>query len=189
MDTPTLPRLIIAKSRLSPSSWDSRIEKARVTEEQMKDIARRRAEGASLNQAIRELFPSSRRGWAIRHWTAYQRHGFEGLIEARLPREPKPMHACEEAVQVARLANPKVTVPEVLKILEDRRLRPLPSESTIRRLFTRADDRRRYAEKKRHAQEQQVDLPFAGGALLLAAEAETQVISTLVQQGIRPAEN
>jgi hypothetical protein len=182
MDTPTLPRLIVAKSRLSPSTWNSRVEKARVTEEQMKDIAKRCAEGASLNQAIRELFPSSRRGWALRHWTAYQYHGFEGLIEARLPREPKQMRACEEAVQVARLANPKVTVPEVLEILEDRRLRPLPSESTIRRLFTRVDDRRRYAKKKQLAQEQHVDLPFAGGELLLAAEVETQVISTLSQE-------
>jgi hypothetical protein len=182
MDTPTLPRLIIAKSRLSPATWDSRIEKARAAEGLMKAIAKRRAEGASLNQAIGELLPCSRRGWAIRHWTAYQRHGFEGLIEARLPREPKRMRACEEMVQVARLANPQVTVAEVLKILEDRRLRPLPSESTVRRLFARVDDRRRYADKKQRAHEQRVDLPFAGGELLLAAEVETQVLSTLVNE-------
>jgi hypothetical protein len=185
MDTPTLPRLIIAKSRLSAATWDSRIERARAAEGLMKAIAERRAEGLSLNQAIGEFFPSSRRGWAIRHWTAYQRHGFEGLIEARLPREPKQMRGCEETVQVARLANPKVTVAEVLKILEDRRLRPLPSESTIRRLFARVDDRRRYAEKKQRTHEQVVELPFAGGELLLAAEAETQVISTLVHEVVQ----
>src|SRR5215468_3017826 len=179
MDTPTLPRLIIAKSRLSASAWDSRVEKARVMEEQMKDIAKRRAEGASLNQTIRELFPSSRRGWAIRHWTAYQRHGFEGLIDARLPREPKRMRACEEVVQVARLANPEVTVAEVLHILTEQHICPLPSESTIRRVFRRVDDRRRYGEKKRQGKEQRVELPFAGGELLLAAEAETQVLAAL----------
>jgi hypothetical protein len=185
MDTPTLPRLIIAKSRLSAATWCSRIERARAAEDLMKAIAKRRAEGLSLNQAISELFRSSRRGWAIRHWTAYQRHGFEGLIEARLPREPKQMRRCEETVQVARLANPKVTMVEVLKILEDRRLRPLPSESTIRRLFARVDDRRRYAEKKQRTHEQRVELPFAGGELLLAAEAETQVISTLVYEVVQ----
>jgi hypothetical protein len=185
MDTPTLPRLIIAKSRLSPATWDSRVEKAHAAEELMKAIAERRAEGVSLNQAIGELLPSSRRGWAIRHWTAYHRHGLEGLIDARLPREPKQMRACEQMVQVARLANPKVTVTEVLKILEDRRLRPLPSESTIRRLFARVDDRRKYAEKKQRTQEQRVELPLAGGELLLAAEAETQVISTLVDEVVQ----
>lgn len=182
METPSLPRLIIAKSRLSPSAWDYRVDKARKAEEVMKAISERRAKGASLNQAIGELLPPSRRSWAIRHWSAYQRHGFEGLIDARLPREPKQMRACSDAVEVARLANPKVTVHDVLNILSDRRLRPLPSESTIRRVFTRVDDRRRYAEKKQRAKEQYVELPFAGGELLLAAETETQVLSALAQE-------
>lgn len=148
----------------------------------MKALAERRAKGLSLNQAIGELLPASRRGWAIRHWVAYQRHGFEGLIEARLPREPKRMRACEEAVQVARLANPQVTVLEMLKILEDRHIRPLPSESTLRRIFTRVDDRRRYAQKKEHANASCVELPLAGGELLLAAEAETKIVATLVRE-------
>jgi len=182
MDTPTLPRLIIAKSRLSPSTWDSRVAKARMTEETMKAIAGRRAQGRSLNQAIAEMLPPSRRGWAIRHWGAYQRDGFEGLIDARLPRERKQTRACEEVVQIARLVNPKVTVPEVLKILEASHVRPLPSESTIRRTFTRVDERRRYAQKKQRSNEQHVEMPLAGGELLLAAEAETQIISTLVHE-------
>src|SRR5262249_23755475 len=109
METPTLRRLIIAKSRLSPSVWDSRVQKARKAEEVMKAIVDRQAKGASLNRAIGELLPRSRRSWALRHWWAYQRHGFEGLLDARLPREPKQMRACEGAVEVARLANPKVT--------------------------------------------------------------------------------
>jgi hypothetical protein len=181
VDTPTLPRLIIAKSRLSPSAWDSRVDKARRAEELMKALAERRAKGLSLNQAISELLPPSRRGWAIRHWSAYRRDGFEGLIDARLPREPKQMRACKEAVEVARLANPTVTVAEVLKILEARHLRPMPSKSTIQRIFTRVDDRRRYAEKKQQrANASCVELPFAGGELLLAAEAESQILSTLV---------
>jgi hypothetical protein len=182
METPTLRRLIIAKSRLSPSVWDSRVEKARKAEEVMKAIVERQAKGASLNQAIGELLPRSRRSWALRHWWAYQRHGFEGLIDARLPREPKQMRACEGAVEVARLANPKVTVDEVLKILAARHIRPLPSASTIRRVFTRIDGRRRYAEKKQRAKEHRVELTFAGGELLLAAETETQVLSTLAQE-------
>ena len=185
VDTPTLPRLIIAKSRISPSTWDSRVDKARKAEELMKALAERRAKGLSLNQAISELLPPSRRGWAIRHWSAYRRDGFEGLIDARLPREPKQMRACKEVVEVARLANPTVTVAEVLKILEARHLRPLPSKSTIQRLFTRVDDRRRYAEKKQRVSEPCVELPFAGGELLLAAEAESQVLSTLVHDVVQ----
>ena len=153
----------------------------------MKAIAAGRDQGLSLNQAIGEILPPSRRGWAIRHWMAYKRDGLEGLIDARLPREPKMTRACDDAVQVARLANPKVTIPEMLKILSDRKISPLPSASTLRRLFARVDDRRRYAEKKerKSAKEEIVDLPLAGGELILAAEAETNVISALVGEVAR----
>ena len=179
MDTPTLPRLIIAKSRLSPASWDKRVAKAREAEQILQRIAERHAEGVSLNQAIREQVPASRRGWAMRQWVAYRRQGLEGLIDARLPREPKQTRACQDTVEVARLANPEVTVAQMLSILEQRRIRPLPSESTLRRLFRRVDERRRYAQRKPRTKLSQVELPMAGGELLLAAEEETKVLATL----------
>ena len=182
MDTPTLPRVIVAKSRLTPASWEKRVANARAAEEIVKSIAERCAQGVSLNQAIREKVSSSRRGWAMHHWVAYRRDGFEGLINARLPREPKRMRACEEAVAVARLANPQVTVAQMLSILAQRRILPLPSESTLRRLFRRVDDRRRDAKRKPRSKPSRVELPMAGGELLLAAEEETKMLATLTRE-------
>ena len=51
------------------------------------------------------------------------------------------------------------------------------------RLFTRVDDRRRYAEKKHRTKEHRVELPFAGGELLLAAEGETHPWSRSCEAG------
>jgi hypothetical protein len=105
--------------------------------------------------------------------------GFEALIDTRTPREPKVAQASRQALQAARAANARVTTAEALQILRAQGIAPLPSESTIKREFARVDDRREYAAKKRLAAHEVVELPFAGGELLLAAEAETGGIAAL----------
>ena len=129
----------------------------------------------------------------MRHIPAYRKRGFEALIDARTPREPKVSGACAQAVQMARELNPRVTVDEVLELLRKQRVSPLPSASTIKREFSRVDERRKYARKKaaRSATEV-IELPLAGGEFLAAAEIETGGIAALtevvVQLGERAVE-
>ena len=146
-------------------------------------------EGCRSTRRSRSFFQPERRGWAIRHWKAYREHGFEGLIDARLPREPKVSRACREAVQAARAANPKLSIAEALKVLQIVHIHPLPSESTLRTLFARVDGRRRYAAREKRGAAKSVDLAFAGGELVRAAEAEVGLISVLTDQVAKIAED
>lgn len=96
--------------------------------------------------------------------------------------------ASRQVLQAARAANPRVTTAEALRILGAQGIAPLPSESTIKREFSRVDDRREHAEKKRRAAREVVELAFAGGELLLAAEADTGGIAALTATVTRLAE-
>lgn len=79
-------------------------------------IAARVDGGASLDEAIRQEVPKSRRSWVIRNWASYRRLGFEALIDRRVPREPRVAKESGPLIEAARGANPKVTVEEVLRI-------------------------------------------------------------------------
>jgi hypothetical protein len=179
MYEPTSTRLVVVKSRLSPQVWDARVEAARKDEVLIKDLIKQVRDGRHIEDAIKEMLPLNKRSWAYRRWTAYQRDGFEALIDARVPRTPRFSRRCMDIIQSARLANPQVTVDEVLKILQDRKVGQLPSEATIKRDFHKVDERRRYAEKKKEQQEKIVDLPLAGGELLWAAEQETGLMGAV----------
>lgn len=135
-------------------------------------------EGVALNEAIRRSVPKSRRSWVFRHWASFRRDGFEALIDERLPREASTFPAYENLVEVAREANSRVTVEEVLTILEKQGVRVLPTEARVRRCFRRVDARKRHGEKK-SAEVEIIELPLAGGELLLAAEIETGAIGAL----------
>lgn len=178
---PTRPELQRVKSRVSPQTWRKRIAKARADEVVLKKILGAVERCGSLNEAMAELLPSSRRSWALRRIASYRLHGFEGLIDERTPREPKISKECRQALQAARAANPKVTVVQALEILQNLGHKTLPSESTIKREFRRVDDRQRYAARKKQAAQDVVELPFAGGELLLAAETETGGLSALTE--------
>jgi len=146
----------------------------------MDAISKLVAEGVAINEAIRRTVEKSRRSWVFRHWESFKRDGFEALIDERLPREARDSRHGESLVEAARLANPNVTLEEVLKILEDQGVRSLPTEARIRRCFTRVDQRIKYAEKKAGLPKPKVtELPFAGGELLMAADIETRAIGTL----------
>jgi hypothetical protein len=177
---PVTAELVRVKSRISADSWEQRVEQAQRDEVPARAILDKVTAGMSLNEAIAKVLPANRRSWAMRHVPAYRKRGFEALIDARTPREPKVSGACAQAVQTAREQNPRVTVDEVLELLRKQRISPLPSASTIKREFSRVDERRKYARKKaaRSATEV-IDLPLAGGELLAAAEIETGGIAAL----------
>jgi hypothetical protein len=177
---PTAANLVRVKSRISVESWQQRVEQAKRDEALVRAILDKVANGMSLNAAIAKVLPANRRSWALRRIPAYGEQGFEALIDARTPREPKVSGACAQAVQAAREVNPRVTVSEILEVLRKQRISPLPSASTIKREFSRVDERRKYARKKaaRDATEV-IELPLAGGELLAAAEIETGGIAAL----------
>jgi hypothetical protein len=181
VDDPTTPELVRVKSRISAESWQARVEQARRDEVLVKAIVRRVEGGCSLNAAIAKVLPVDRRSWALRRIPAYREHGFEALIDTRTPREPRVSVGCRQVVQAAREANPRVTIEQVLTILRRQGVAPLPSDSTIKREFARVDARRKYAQKKEEQAGKVEELAFAGGELLVAAEAQTGAIAALTQ--------
>ena len=148
MYKPRSAKLVIVKSRISPASWEARVSKAKKDAKDLNRIVNRVDRGKTLNHAIEEVVPKSRRSWAIRNWHAYRREGMEALIDARLPRGQRLSPACVPIIESARLANPHVKIDEVLEILRDQRVGALPSRAIIEKHFRRADDRRRYAQGK-----------------------------------------
>lgn len=174
----------VVKSRIAPEFWKARVDEALRGERVMRKVAKHVAKGSSLNEAIRKTVSAQRRSWVIHNWQAYQREGFEALIDLRTPREPKLSRACEGMIQAARETDAKVTAERVLEILRKQKLRDLPSLSTIWRHFARVDGRVRYAQKKHpeQAAEKVEDLPYAGGELMRAAELETGAIAALADE-------
>jgi hypothetical protein len=185
---PRAAALLIVKSRLSPTSWSARVEAAQRGNELLKRIEARVKQGATLNEATAAEAPKSRRSWVMGHWRNWKQEGLEALIDARLPREPTLSRECEAIIQAARQADPAVSVARVLEILKEQRIKVLPSESTIKRHFARVDKRRKYAEQKAQAKEEVIELPFAGGELLLAAEVESGAIAALTSEVEKLAE-
>lgn len=180
---PTTPKLVRVKSRVSAESWLKRVAQARSDEVTVQAILNEAARCGSLNAAIAKVLPKQRRSWARRRIPAYRERGFEALISARVPREPKVSVACRQAVQAARAADPRLTPTQAITILQGQRISPLPSDSTIKREFARVDARGKYARKQAATTATEiVELPFAGGELLLAAELETGGIAALTDE-------
>lgn len=188
MYEPKDPGLQRVKSCISAESWARRITQALADEVVIKQILDEAADCGVLNSAIAKVVPASRRSWAMRRIPAYRARGFEALIEARTPREQTVSKASRNALQAARTANPRVTTTAVLAILQAQHITPLPSDSTIKREFARVDGRRKYAARRGRVACKVVELPFAGGELLLAAEAETGGIAALTTTVTRIAE-
>jgi len=173
---------MVVKSRISEQSWEKRVENARNGERVLKEISKRVGEGESLNEAIRQEVEASKRSWVIRHWADYRREGFEALIDARRPREPMIAKESGGLIEAARMANPQITVDEVLSNLRKQKVSVLPSEPTVLVHFKRVDGRRRYAERQAKKKKEVLELPFAGGELVRAAEVETGIVAALVSE-------
>lgn len=189
MDEPKSIKLRIVKSRISEDAWNKRVEAARCEEQKLRAILADVSRGATLNEAIRSHVPPSRRSWVIHHLEGYKRDGLEALIDARTPREPQISFECRTVLEVAREANPKLTVDDAVVMLKRRKQQPLPSPSTIERIFRQVDGRvkgqRRKVERAQakakglELPEQVIDQDHAGGELLLAAEIETGMMAAL----------
>lgn len=188
MYEPTSTVLAMVKTRIGAASWEARVAAAREDERVLAGIAALVAGGASLNAAIRASVPKSRRSWVIHRWPKYQAGGLEALIDSRVPREPKLAKECGPLIEAARQANPTITAEEVTRILQQQKVEKLPSLSTLKQAFARVDGRRRYARTKERAAGEVIELPFAGGELLLAAEAESGLLGALTDEVCAVAE-
>lgn len=188
---------------MTTETWQKRVEQARADEAMIKAILKHVAGGASLNMAVAKELPASRRSWAMRQVPAYRRRGLEALIDARIPREPKVSTRCREVVQAAREANPRLTTDQALGLLREHEVSPLPSTSTIKREFSKVDERKKYARRKakKDGVESAVEsldtvetpveimeLSFAGGELLMAAETEAGGIAALLKEIVQLGE-
>ncbi len=178
MCEPTFPQLVIVKSRISKESWEERVQSAQREAELFDKIAKRVEAGDSLNKAIDSVLPESRRSWAIRHWSRYREIGWEGLIDRRLPREPRESKRIRGELEALCAENPSLTLPDAVTALEEKRLgRPLPSPATLKRELRRARARARREDGADRVET--TELQFAGGELLLAGEVETGAIAAL----------
>jgi hypothetical protein len=176
-EIPKHPELVIVESRLSPAAWEARVTAARNAAQQLVKVAGLIERGASLNSAIAATLPRSRRSWAIRHWRRFLERDWEGLIDLRLPREPQQAKLIREVLERACVRSGDIKLPEAVGLLEKERPDvPLPSPATIKRELRRARER---ASKQAKERTEMVPLPFAGGELILAAEAETGAIAAL----------
>lgn len=177
MYEPTLPTLIRVKASISVESWIRRVVQARRDEKVLRRIVDAVKAGSSQNEAIAKHVPKSRRSWVLRLVPRYRRLGFEGLIDQRTPREPVVSRACRRVVQSAREADPQLTVADALELLRKDGI-PRPSPATIKREFALVEARRPERDEQLVPTEV-IDLPFAGGELLAAAEQETSAIEAL----------
>lgn len=166
------------KSRLAPASWARRLQSAQTSAESLDLVLAEVKEGSSLNQAIITKLPVSRRSWAMRSLPRYRADGVEGLIDRRLPREPSMTTEVRTAIDAAYQAHPGVTAVDVVGQLQGKGVTCLPSHDRIDRELAGA--RARARSKAQH--EETLELPFAGGELLLAAEVETGAICALTEE-------
>jgi hypothetical protein len=173
---------MIVQSRISSESWSARVAKAQSDASVLRAIAKRVDGGEPLDRAIRAVVPDERRSWVIHHWPSFREDGWEGLIDRRVPREPKLAKDCGPLIEAARAANRKLTPEDALQVLRDQHVRVLPSVSTIKVHFRRSDERARYRQRKEEASLEVVELPLAGAELLAAAELETGGMAALTDE-------
>jgi hypothetical protein len=177
-----LPELRIVKSRLAPTSWERRVEAARLAAESLAPVLAELAAGSSLNKAIASKLAASRRSWALRSLPRFKAHGVEGLIDRRLPRESSMTEDIRLAIVEAHHQHPEVTANEVVDHLLAKGVTCLPSRGRLDHELSAVRARAEVAAQEERPVEENVDLPFAGGELLLAAEVETGAIRALTEE-------
>lgn len=139
--------------------------------------------GKSLNRAIKEVLPAGRRSWAIRRWGAFLESGMEALFDTRVPREPRVSRRIRASIEAAVRETPKVRFADAVRSLDEQSI-PLPSAATLKRELALARDRTRDRRRplSTGTKTEVVNLTFAGGELLLAAELETGAVGALTAE-------
>jgi hypothetical protein len=161
------------------------VEDAREREKIVRAILRRVDGGESQNAAIAAVTPPPKRSATLRDLAAYRREGFEGLIDRRTPRDATIAHWIRSAFEVARKANPSISVEGAARIVGQTHGSDVPSGTTIKRIWKGAGLER---PEGRPAGAKAEPLQAAGFQLLRAAEAETRAVERLVDTVMEVAE-
>lgn len=182
-------RLARVRSCISTTNWEKRVNKGKEIEKYILQLEGFLKDNDSQNAAIKKIFKSnSKRIWLMRYLARYRESGFEGLIDGRTPRDSKLSNQVHEIIEAIYLADPNTELNKVVEVLNRQNIKPIPSESTIKKEIRRIKDRQRYAKKKqRHETPEIVKLPLAGGELLLAAELETGVMQAATDEVMKIA--
>lgn len=174
------------RRRISERSWLKRVSDARRRERVVKKVIEYVASGESRNAAIAAAAPDSKRSATLRDLLKHEDEGFEGLIDRRTPRDPEIPISIQDAIEVARMANPSISVKEVEKILQQK-YEDSPSSTSIKRIWKDAGLERRPGRPGAHDQAKGAEasvevepLEAAGFQLIRAGEAETEAVGRLV---------
>lgn len=186
MHDPKSQRLKRVRSRISPQNWDRRVAKAREVEKKLKRVEALAQGGDSLNIAFAKVAGEAAEATRASLWRwlkLYQEYGFEGLVDARTPREAKLTDECRQRIEALRLANSQVSAEAVTEVLEQQGVTQVPSSASIRKVFRRVDGRRaREMAEQQAGRTETIALPLAGAELLLAAEMEAGVMAALTDE-------
>ena len=179
------------RRRLSEQSWLQRVEDARRRMKIVAKINKRVTRGETQNASIEATVPHSKRSATLRDLQKYRQEGFEGLNNRRTPRDPEIPTWVREAIEVARVANPSLSLEEVEAILEQK-VHQTPSRSTIKRIWKSVGLQRRAGRPAQRAglktEVKVEELEAAGFQLVRAAEAETGAVDPLVETVVALAE-
>lgn len=186
---PKNDELKVVRRRISEARWLERVKDARRREGIVEKILKREKRGESRNSAIAATVGRSKRSATLRDLSNYAAEGFEGLIDRRTPREPEIPISIQDAIEVARMANPSISVEEVRGILE-KKYSSSPSSASVKRVWSEAGlsrgvgrpPLREVARVKRPEVLEVEPLAAAGFQLVLAGEAETEAVSRLVDR-------
>jgi len=186
---PKNPVLKDVRRRITEISWGKRVEDARRTEKIVETILERMKMGESQNAAIAATVVESKRSATLRDLAAYRCGGFEGLIDQRSPREPEIPLWIYDSIEIARMANPNITVQQVEEILQ-KKYRYCPSSTSIKRIIKEAGLQRGVGRPTKESDENALPkgaiqpLEAAGYSMVFAAESETGAVGELVDKVI-----
>ena len=189
---PKNPVLKDVRRRISEINWIKRVEDARRREKIVETILERMKMGESQNTAIAASVEESKRGVTLRNLAAYRSEGFEGLIDQRSPREPEIPIWIHDSIEIARMANPNITVQQVEEILQ-KKYRYCPSSTSIKRIIKEAGLQRDVGRPTKASDENTSPkgaikpLEAAGYSMVFAAESETGAVGELVDTALEVA--
>jgi transposase len=183
---PRHPHVSRVWKRLTEAVKESRLMDAQRREEILKAVAGRRkkeSERAALKRLGQGMDRSTFRRWQNR----YQAHGFDGLLDWRLPPESAAMpEAVREAICTLRRADPNCPVQTIVAHVERHHGYDV-SETKVKTVLREAGLSRRRGPPSRRTQSGEMRLELAGMKLVEAACVQTRYLGALTDAVVAQA--
>ena len=178
---PTHPPLCRIWKQLSEEMREDRREEAERRERILKTVGARPA-GESERAALRRLAKAEDRSTFRRWQNRYREHGFDGLVDSRLPPRPEEVtsEAAREAMCTLRRADPEVSVATIIAHgakFHDCQV----GKSTVKEVLRAAGLARRGGPRSGDRHVGEVRLELAGMRLVEAADVQVGYVSALTK--------